>query len=253
VTAVLYAIPASHPCAAVEAALRVKGLPYRRVDLPPLVSRVVQRRRFERGTVPAVRFADGARVVGSREILRALDERVPAGPLLPPEGDPAHDAVERAETWGDEVLQPLARRLVWAAIGRSPAAMRSYAEGARLPVPAGIASVGAPLLARLERRLHGAEDAVVRADLIHLDGHLRRVEGWIDESTLGGESPNAADLQIGASVRLLLTIEDFARLFGDRPAGALARRWFPDFPGRVPAGALPPAWLDAAEAGRRGS
>ncbi|HWT22322.1 MAG TPA: glutathione S-transferase N-terminal domain-containing protein [Solirubrobacteraceae bacterium] len=245
-TAVLYAIPASHPCAAVEAALRLKDVPYRRVDLLPLVSRLVQRRRFERGTVPAVAFADGARVVGSRAILRALDERVPAGPLLPPEGDPAHDAVERAEAWGEEVLQPLARRLIWAALRRAPGALGSYAEGARLPVPAGVAGLSAPLVARLEQRLHGAGDLVVRADLLHLDSHLRRVEGWIDQGTLGGAAPNAADLQIGASLRLLLTIEDVAELLGDRPAAGLARRWFPAFPGRVPAGALPAAWLDDA-------
>ena len=62
VPAVLYAIPASHPCAAVEAALRVKGVPFERVDYLPLLSRLPQRRRFGRATVPGVVFADGERV-----------------------------------------------------------------------------------------------------------------------------------------------------------------------------------------------
>src|SRR3712207_7053313 len=37
----------------VEAALRLKGVDYRRVDLLPVLSRAVVRRRFGSGTVPA--------------------------------------------------------------------------------------------------------------------------------------------------------------------------------------------------------
>ena len=60
---------------------------------------------------------------------------------------------------------------------------------------------------------------------------------------IGGERPNAADLQIGAGLRLLLTIEDVAAVGGSRPATQLAFKWFPRYPGRVPAGVLPAAWL----------
>jgi len=60
---------------------------------------------------------------------------------------------------------------------------------------------------------------------------------------LGGKSPNAADLQIGASVRLLATIGDVRPLLAGRPSEALAQRWFADFPGDVPAGAYPAQWL----------
>ena len=35
----LYSIPGSHPAAAARAMLEHKGIPYRRVDLPPVVSR----------------------------------------------------------------------------------------------------------------------------------------------------------------------------------------------------------------------
>ena len=39
----LYSIPGSHPAAAARAMLDYKGIPYRRVDLPPVVSRSLMR------------------------------------------------------------------------------------------------------------------------------------------------------------------------------------------------------------------
>lgn len=241
-TAVLYAIPASHPCAAVETALRLKGIPYRRVELIPIAHRLPQRLRFGSSSVPGLELAEGVRVSGSRRILRALDERVPAPPLLP--SDPKVRArVERAEEWGDQVLQPLARRIIWAALGRLPGAMQAYTEGADLPVPAAVSRLSAPLVARVSRAANGARDPMVRADLLSLPMHLDRIDGWLADGRLGGETPNAADLQIASSLRLLLTIGDVRPLLEERPAGALARRVFPHYPGSLPAGALPAAWL----------
>jgi glutathione S-transferase len=241
-TAVLYAIPASHPCAAVEKALQLKRVPYRRCELIPVAHRLPQRLRFGAGSVPALEFPDGARVSGSRAIVRALEQRAPAPPLLPADGD-ARARVERAEEWGDQVLQAVVRRISWAALRRAPAALESYTEGAQLPVPARVARASAPLIAWLSQRLNGAADPMVRADLLSLPTHLRRVDGWIADGTLGGDAPNAADLQIGASLRLLMTLEDIRPLLEDRPAGALARRWFESYPGLVPAGTLPREWL----------
>ena len=241
-TAVLYAIPASHPCAAVERALQLKRVSYRRVERIPVVQRPVQQVRFGSGTVPAVTFDDGARVAGSRAIVRALEQRV-AEPALLPAGAEARARVERAEEWGDQVLQRVVRRILWAALLRAPGALLSYTEGAELPVPAPAARLSAPLVARLARRVNGATDAEVRADLISLAFHIDRVDRWIADGTLGGDGANAADLQIGSSVRLLLTIEDVRPLLDDRPTGALARRWFPSYPGSTPRGALPAEWL----------
>ena len=73
--ATLYALPASHPCAAIEVALRLKGVAYRRVDMIPVVSKLQQWRRFGGFTVPGVVFEDGERVLGSREIVRSLEHR----------------------------------------------------------------------------------------------------------------------------------------------------------------------------------
>ena len=84
----------------------------------------------------------------------------------------------------------------------------------------------------------------MRADLRALDHHLARIERWMEHDVVGGEQPNAADLQIGSGLALLLTVEDVEREFGARSAVSLARRWFPGYPGHVPAGVLPAEWFE---------
>ena len=54
----------------------------------------------------------------------------------------------------------------------------------------------------MARRNH-AQDEPVRADLAALPGQLEQIDAWIAEGLLGGEEPNAADLQIGSTIRLL--------------------------------------------------
>jgi glutathione S-transferase len=87
-----------------------------------------------------------------------------------------------------------------------------------------------------------ARDDSARADIAALPGLLDRVDGWISDGLLGGEEPNAADLQIGSTIRLLLTIADIRPLIEGRPAAGLTR-YFPPQPGEVPAGVLPAEWL----------
>src|SRR4051794_2784711 len=119
----LFVIHGSHPCATVEKALEIKGIPYSVVEVPPGAQPLVMRPLFGRRTVPGIRFADGAKVQGSREILRELDRRVPEPPLYPtPE-------VEEAERWGEEVLQDLPRMLLWPAFAAHPEAMHAQQEG----------------------------------------------------------------------------------------------------------------------------
>ena len=116
--ATLYAVPASHPCAAVEKALQLKGIEYRRVDIPPVAHKAVQKALFGRGTVPGC-GSTGARSSARATIMRALDDAVPEPPLLPAD-EKERKSVGLAEEWGDEVLQPLARRIIWVALRRSP-------------------------------------------------------------------------------------------------------------------------------------
>lgn len=240
-SATLYAIPASHPCACVEQALRLKGIAFTRVELLPVVHKLQQKGRFGGSTVPGL-VLEGRKHLGSRPIIRALEAHTPEPRLLPADRKERTSA-ELAEGWGDEVLQPIGRRLIWGALRRDPSAMESYTEGAELPVPDFMARASAPLVAQAAARANGAADTSVRADLLHLGHHLSRVERWIDHEVIGGEQPNAADLQIGSGLRLLLTLGDLAPIIDASPAGALARRWFPDYPGHVPAGTLPADWV----------
>jgi glutathione S-transferase len=78
----LCVLTASHPCIAVELMLRRKGLEYRRVELPLILSRgILRAMRFPRKTVPAMRLAE-RRLQGSRAISRAVDELRPDPPCF---------------------------------------------------------------------------------------------------------------------------------------------------------------------------
>jgi glutathione S-transferase len=243
----LYASPASHPCAAVEAALRLKGLDYKRVDLIPLSQIALGPLLYGGTTVPGMRL-DGERLAGSRTIMRRLDAIAPEPALLPPLSDAvARARVLEAERWGDEVLQSVPRRIIDACFLRSPKAMEGYATGAKLPLPVSAMRPAMGITARLMARRNHALDEIVQADLAALPAQLDHIDAWIADGVIGGETPNAADLQIGSSIRLLATIADLRPLIEGRPSGDLMRWWEPQ-PGEVPAGTLPAEWLPAQTA-----
>ncbi len=144
----LYALPGSHPCAAVEAALQLKSMAYKRVDLLPTGEVLLGPLLYGGRTVPGMRI-DGERLVGSRRIMRRLDVLAPEPPLLPAPGTPDYARVLEAERWGDEVLQSVPRRLIDAAFLRRPATMESYAADTKLPLPRALLRPALPLTARL--------------------------------------------------------------------------------------------------------
>jgi glutathione S-transferase len=236
----LYVLPGSHPCAAVEAALQMKSIPYSRVDLLPMAQLLVGPLRYGGMTVPGVRI-DGERLVGSRAIMRRLDQLAPEPPLLPADGE-ARARVLEAERWGDEVLQSVPRRVIDAAFLRDPGSMMTYVGDAKLPLPKALMGPAMPITARLMAMRNKARDENVIADFAALPGQLDRIDGWIAEGLLGGEQPNAADLQIGSTIRLLETIGDVRPLIDGRPAANLTR-YFPPMVGHVKAGVLPAEWL----------
>jgi glutathione S-transferase len=238
----LYVVHGSHPCAAVARAMDMKSVPYSVVELMPPLHAALQRARFGRRTVPGIVLESGEKISGSRPILRRLDELAPSPPLFPAD-EAARAEVVRAEEWGEEVWQPLVRRLVWQTLTLCPEAMRSYQEGSRYALPALAVRAAAPAVSFVERRLSSTEEGAVRADLRALPGHLDRIDGWIADGALGSEAVNAADLQIASSTRLALTLGDVATLMAGRPAEAHARALFPDWPGATPAGVFPAEWL----------
>ena len=240
----LYVVNASHPCATVEAALQRKRIPYRLAELPPPMHMAFMRMRFGRRTVPAISI-DGEKLSGSRAIMRRLDELVPEPAMYPP--DPAERArVEAAEAWGDEVLQGYARRVVWPTFRAHPEAMHSFQKGSKLPaLPVPVLKVMAPVATRIEMRANEATSATYPEDLRALPEILDTADGFIADGVIGGEQPNAADLQIAPSLCLLMGLGDLRPLIEERPCGRLARRLFPDFPGDAPQGMIPAELMPA--------
>jgi glutathione S-transferase len=237
----LYVIPGSHPSWSAMLMLERKGIPYKRVDLMPVISRgVLKAQRFPGVTVPALKL-NCTRIQGSREIARELDHVQPEPALFP--ADPEERIkVEDAEGWGDE-FQQKPRRFSWWAFKRDRAPMASYAEGGHLGIPVGLAvKTGGPIVA-LSARFNGATDEQVRADLSSLRDDLDRIDAWISEGTIGGPEPNAADYQLAPSLRLLMSFDDLRPYIEARPCGELATRTVPNFPGRTPQ-VFPPEWLE---------
>jgi glutathione S-transferase len=240
----LYVVHGSHPCATVQRALDMKSVPYRVVELLPPMHAALQRLRFGTRTVPGLTLESGEKLSGSRAIIRRLEELAPDPPLLPADAE-ERTAVERADEWGDEVWQPMARRLLWRTFTLHPQAMKSYQAGSRFALPSPAVRALAPLVNAAERRLNGAEESAVRADLRSLSGHLDRIDDWLRDGVLGGETVNAADLQIATTSRLMLTIGDVRPFFAGRPAEAHAMGLFGEWAGSTPAGVFPAEWLSA--------
>jgi glutathione S-transferase len=240
----LLGIPGSHSCAAAAAMLDAKAVTYDRVDLFPAVSRAWLRiTGFDGVTVPALRI-DGARVQGSRAIARALDATWPDPPLYPSDLT-LRARIEQIEAWGDGPLQDVTRRIALWTLLRSRAGVRAALSGSRLlfHVPVGLAVALAWPVVRLDAAINGADGQAVRADLAALPAMLDRIDAWLADGALDAAHPTAADFQLAGSLRLLLCFEDLAPLLSERPSARLARALIPAFPGGVPAGVLPAAWL----------
>lgn len=237
----LFVIPASHPSIAAQLMLEHKGIAYKRTDLLPVISKGALRAvGFPGVTVPALKI-DGNKVQGSRQIARELDRLRPEPPLFP--DDPGRRlAVEEAERFGDEQLQAPLRQLLWWAIRRDKAPLRSYSEGAKLGLPISLAMKTAAPIVALAARFNEADDEHARAALTTLPAMLDSIDAWIAAGILGGEQLNAADFQIAPSIGLAMTLDDLRPAIENRPAGALAKRVVPNYPGQTPP-ILPPAWL----------
>ncbi len=237
-TLTLHAVPPSHPCMTVAAALELKGLEYERVDLPPgeHVQRMQELYGEGNSTVPGV-LIDGEPVHGSCTILARLEAIAPQPVLYPSE------QVREAERWGDEELQDLGRRLPWGALHFRPEAMGSFAGSGPLDGPGTDFAIK---YVRASWRYHGVTAARLHDDLAGLPQKLAHIEALAEQGVIDGEQPNAADLQIGATIRVLLPIADLRPLLAGSAAERIALRFFPEYPGEVPAGAYPAGWVPTA-------
>jgi glutathione S-transferase len=233
VRATLFALPASHPALAAQLMLEHKGVEYRRIDLVTVTHPTILRALgFPRRTVPAIRL-DGAKIQGTTEIALALDALIPSPPLFPADPERRRE-VEEAEAWGEEVLQPIPRRLVLNALKRDRSTIGSYLEGATIGIPTSIAARTAAPFVLASGRFNRASDENAERDLAALPGMIDRIDELIERGVIGGAERNAADFQIATSVSLLLTMDDVRPMIEGRPAERLAREVVKNQPGRMP-------------------
>ena len=235
---ILHALPPSHPCMTAEAGLKLKGLDYERVDFQPGPHVEEMASRYGEGntTVPGL-MVDDEPVHGSRAILERLEQIAPDPPFFP---DGKADQVREAERWGDEELQDLGRRLTFGAMHFRPESMGTLGGAGQLD-PAG--TDFAMKYLRQGWRYHSITAVQLAEDLAGLPSKLDHVDALANDGVVGGDQATAADLQIGATLRVLLVVGDLLPLLEGRPGEEIARRWFPDYPGEVPAGAFPAGWV----------
>jgi glutathione S-transferase len=245
----LYVIPGSHACRSAMLMLDHKQLPYRRVEVPTLLHPLAVRlhgfdaggetRRAgsgrplplrvgdHLGTVPAL-AANGDRISTNHRIARFLDERHPDPPLFP--ADPEQRSrVEEAETWANDELQMVARRILLPVALRDPSeASQAAGEGRlghllyRQEMPRRLII---PMIGRLVFNVGSATEEEMLAGLPAM---LDRIDGWIDEGVLGGPQLNAADFMVAPSLALILYRPDVMPLFAGRPALELVDRLLPE-------------------------
>jgi glutathione S-transferase len=212
---------------------RVRQLP---AGLHPLLLRMLG---FEGSTVPAI-AVEGRRAQGSLQISRMLDEMAGGPPLFP--ADPARRRrVEEAERWGEDVYQPLPRRLFRWAATVDPGMRAHIARESRLPLPRLTARVSRPAAAYFARS-DGADEGTVRADLAALPRHIDHVDRLIEAKDLDSDPLTAADFQIGTTSRILMNFPQIRAMFKGRPAAEHALRVCPSFGKDVPF-EIPRSWL----------
>jgi glutathione S-transferase len=151
--------------------------------------------------------------------------------------------VTEAERWAEAELQPSPRRIFrWAAVRQHELRVWLNRQSG-IPAPALNARLSLPLAKRFANKV-GASDEGVREEMRRLPERLDRVDALLADGLIGGEELNAADLQIGCSIRVFLTFPQLVPLLAGRPAEAHARRVHPNAVGPVPL-RIPVEWLPA--------
>ena len=128
--------------------------------------------------------------------------------------------VEQAERFGHDELQPIARRVFrWAGIARQRGARMDGPRGGRLADADARRYAFKPVMLLFGRAVSKASDEQVRQDLARLPELLDQADMLVESGTIGSGAPNAADLQILTSIRLLMMHEDLRPMIARRPSG----------------------------------
>jgi glutathione S-transferase len=224
VSATLYGIPGSHAVRTGELMLEHKGIEFRRVNFPPGSHRVIVRLLgFPGDRVPAVKFDDGRRAQGTRELPRVLDELKPEPRLV--SDDPR---VLEAERWADHVLQQWARRIVSSTGSRNPDALADRGAGGRLGPLLTPHARSRRVVARMVLVAFRVTKEQQRDDRERTGEILDQVDAWILEGVLNGERLHSADFAVASSLALVEYIVALQPELRRRPLWGLLERVFSD-------------------------
>jgi glutathione S-transferase len=221
-TATLYAIPGSHAVRTGELMLEHKDIPFRRVNFPPGPHRLLVRALgFPGDRVPAVKFEDGRRAQGTRELPRVLDQLVPERPLVPddPEG-------LEAEAWADDVLQQWARRMVASTGVRDPDALAGRGADGRLGALLSPFDIPRRAIARGVLVAFRVTKEQERDDRERTGEILDRVDAWIEAGVLNGDELRSPDYAVASSLALAEYVLELQPDLRRRPLIALMDRVF---------------------------
>ncbi|MBK8293363.1 MAG: glutathione S-transferase family protein [Solirubrobacterales bacterium] len=234
----MHVVPMSHPCMTARAGLEHKGIEFEEVMLLPGNQEGVLEGIYGDGnkTVPGIVVGEEP-IHTSIGILRYIDDEVPENPLYP---EAIANEVQEAEVWGDRYFQEVARRLPFGALHFRPGSMGTFAGAGELD------AAGTDFAAKNLRgtwKYLRLKPSQLMEDLARIDETIDRIESYARDGILGGDEPTAADFQIASSARVLMTIGDLLPALDGSAAERIAMRYFPDYDGKIPAGAFPPNWI----------
>ena len=237
---VLHAIPYSHPCLAVSAALDRYGLEYETVAMVSGQHADEIERIYGEGkrTVPGI-LVDDEPVHGTIPVFEKIDELVDEADLYPAA---VAEQVREVELGLSEDLQTAGRMLIFGALHFRPEAMGTFAGVGALD-PSG--TDFAIRMVRGAWRYTGITAERIAAELEQLPGLIEAADELVESGVIGGDEPTAADFQIGSSLQMLHQIGDVRPLIDGHPCATLAQRWFEPGTADIPAGAFPAGWVPA--------
>ena len=233
----LHALPPSHPCKTVGAALDYKGIEYEWVNLDfgKHNEQITELYGAGNTRVPGLTIGE-EKIHGSTNILKRLEELVPENPLYPAG---ISEQVRAAELWADGDLQDFGRRIPWGALYFRPE-MLGKLNGVEELDPAG--TDFAMRFVHSTWKYHNISSVQIAED-------LEKLPAMIDEMPLAdwhqavAVNLTAADFQIGSSVWVIATISDVKPVVEGSAAARVAERYFGEIPELVPAGAFPASWI----------
>lgn len=234
----LHALPPSHPCKAVGAALDYKEIEYEWVNLDfgKHNEQITELYGEGKTRVPGLTIGE-ERIHGSTNIFKRIEELVPEKPLYP---DGIAEEVREAELWGDGDLQDFGRRIPWGALYFRPEKLGRMNGVEELDPPG---TDFAMKFVRATWKYHNVSSVQIAEDLSRLPGMIGEIEDMAGRGLLDGDEPTAADLQIGSSIWVIGTIADVRPVLEGSAAARVAERYFGEIPELVPAGAFPASWI----------